>query len=144
MSRTRHFTRESTRGPAAQPRQEGREFRAEGPSDALESRRRAGSRFAARADWQRVGIFGAGLALGLAAGAGAALLFAPQSGEDTRELLGEQAREMRGRVVDRWEDLRYELRAAARRGKKRVRRGVTRGRWAAEDVVERRRPRRWR
>ena len=94
------------------------------------------------AGWQRVGIFSAGLAVGLVVGAGAALLFAPQSGEDTRELIGEQARSVTGRVADRWDDLRDELRAAARRSRRRVRRSVTRGRWAAEDVVERGRRRR--
>jgi hypothetical protein len=44
------------------------------------------------------------------------------------------------RAHDAWDDLRDELRGAARRGLKRVRRGATRGRWALEDRFHRRRP----
>ena len=65
-------------------------------------------------DWQQVAIFGAGLALGLALGAGTALLTAPQSGEETRAALRGRARRI-GRTTSRrsrdaWEDLRDELR----------------------------------
>jgi hypothetical protein len=88
-------------------------------------------------DWPRIGAFGAGLALGLALGAGAALLFAPRTGEETRELLGTRARELGDGMADRWDDLRHELRRAARRGRRKMRRGVTRGRWALEDVRDR-------
>src|SRR5512146_1054945 len=73
-------------------------------------------------DWAKVGSFGAGLALGILFGAGVALLLAPQSGEDTRELLGRRARRMSHRAADRWDDLRDELRLAARRRGRRVRR----------------------
>jgi hypothetical protein len=90
------------------------------------------------------GIFLTGLAIGLAIGAGAALLYAPQPGEVTRRTLGKQAKRFRGDVSERWEDLRDELDAVARRGRKRVRRGIERGRWGAkrgrwqaEDLVER-------
>jgi gas vesicle protein len=38
--------------------------------------------------------------LGAAAGAAVALLYAPQAGEKTRELLGEKAREGRRRATD--------------------------------------------
>ncbi|MDB4878858.1 MAG: hypothetical protein JWL60_304, partial [Gemmatimonadetes bacterium] len=38
-------------------------------------------------DWQQVAIFGAGLALGIAVGAGAALLTAPRTGAETRASL---------------------------------------------------------
>jgi gas vesicle protein len=67
-------------------------------------------------DWQQVAIFGAGLALGLALGAGAALLTAPQSGEETRAALRGRARRI-GRTTSRrsrdaWADLRDELQSA--------------------------------
>src|SRR5215831_13368845 len=64
-------------------------------------------------DWQQVAIFGAGLALGLALGAGTALLTAPQSGEETRAALRGRARRI-GRTASRrshdaWDELRDEL-----------------------------------
>jgi gas vesicle protein len=90
-----------------------------------------------RPDWRQIGTLGLGVAIGVAVGAGVALLLAPMSGEDTRDLIGTRARRIRGRAADRWDDLRDELRYAARRGRKRVRRGATRGKWAAEDAVER-------
>ena len=88
-------------------------------------------------DLAKVGVFGAGFAIGAAVGAAAALLLAPRTGEDARELIGEQARVLGGRAADSWDDLRDELRWLARRGRKSVRRGMTRGRWAAEDAVAR-------
>ncbi|HEX5436243.1 MAG TPA: YtxH domain-containing protein [Gemmatimonadaceae bacterium] len=88
-------------------------------------------------DWERVGAFAAGLGIGAALGAGLALLFAPQSGEDTRGMLGLQARHLGDRAADGWDDLRDEFRWLARRGRKSIRRGMTRSRWAAQDVVER-------
>ena len=67
-------------------------------------------------DWQQVAIFGAGLALGLALGAGTALLTAPQSGEETRAALRGKAKRF-GRVTSRrsrnaWDELRDELHSA--------------------------------
>ena len=69
-------------------------------------------------DWQQVAIFGAGLALGIALGAGVALLTAPQAGEETRADLGRRARRT-SRVLGRrshhaWQDLRDELRGMTR------------------------------
>jgi gas vesicle protein len=88
-------------------------------------------------DWEKIGTFGAGLVIGLALGAGAALLFAPRTGEETREILGERARRLGNDMSDRWDDLRGGVRKAARRGRRKVRRGLTRGRWAVEDVADR-------
>lgn len=68
-------------------------------------------------DWQQVIVFGAGLALGLALGAGAALLTAPQTGEETRAALKGRVRRIkrtagrRGR--DAWSDLGEELHSAS-------------------------------
>ena len=92
-------------------------------------------------DWARLGVFGLGIALGALLGGGAALLLAPQSGEEVRAGIGRRARGMREDARDAWDDLRDELDWAARQGRKRVRRGVTRGGWAAEDLVERSRRR---
>ena len=92
-------------------------------------------------DWARLGVFGLGIALGALLGGGAALLFAPQSGEEIRAGIGRRARGVREDARDAWDDLRDELEWASRRGRKRIRRGVTRGSWAAEDFVDRSRRR---
>ena len=88
-------------------------------------------------DWARLGVFGLGLAIGAILGSGTALLFAPQSGEEARAGIGRKAREVREDVRDSWDDLRDELEYAARRGRRRLSRGATRGSWAAEDLIER-------
>ena len=59
--------------------------------------------------------FAAGIALGIVVGAGAALLFAPQTGADTRRGLFRRARRLRDRGEDAWDGLRRELRKARRR-----------------------------
>jgi len=88
-------------------------------------------------DWGRLGVFGLGIALGAILGSGTALLFAPQSGEDARAGIGRRARSIREDAGDAWEELRDELDWAARRGRQRLRRGATRGGWAAEDLLDR-------
>jgi hypothetical protein len=88
-------------------------------------------------DWARLGVFGLGIALGALLGGGAALLLAPQSGEEVRAGLSRRARGMREEASDAWDDLRDELEWATRRGRKRLQRGVTRGGWAAEDLLDR-------
>lgn len=69
-------------------------------------------------DWQQVAIFGAGLALGIALGAGVAMLTAPQSGAETREDLRRftvrKRRALGRRSSEAWLDLRAELRGARR------------------------------
>jgi hypothetical protein len=67
--------------------------------------------------------FAAGIAIGLAVGAGVALLFAPQSGEDTRHAIADRSRRLAHRGGDVWDDLREELRGAMRNGRKRERLG---------------------
>ena len=71
-------------------------------------------------DWQHIAIFTAGAVLGAAIGAGAALHLAPQSGARTRHNLARRGRHFRTRTADAWEDLRHELRYAARRGRKKL------------------------
>jgi gas vesicle protein len=89
-------------------------------------------------DWGRVGVFGAGLAIGALLGAGTALLLAPSSGFETRVRLARGARRAGTRVADRWDDLGDAVRRKAHRSRTQVERKLTRGRWAAEDAWERR------
>ncbi len=99
----------------------------------------------AEVDWERVAVFGTGIALGAALGAGVALLFAPSSGEDIRATIARGGARLAHQGRDVWDDLRDELGWAARRGKRRVGRRLQRARWAAEDFLDdRRRPGRWR
>jgi gas vesicle protein len=96
-------------------------------------------------DWERVAVFGTGIVLGAALGAGVALLFAPSSGEEVRAAIARGGARLADQGRDVWDDLRDELEWAARRGKRRVGRRVERVRWAAEDFLDdRRRPDRWR
>jgi len=69
-----------------------------------------------------IAAFAAGIALGLTIGAGAALLFAPQSGPDTRRALARKGRRLTRRGHDAWDDLREELAGSARRGRRAFRR----------------------
>jgi hypothetical protein len=96
-----------------------------------------GRPYSQQIDWVRLGVFGAGVALGALIGSGAALLLAPESGEETRDRLRRRARSIRGGAHDAWDELRADLAWAARRSRKRMRRGLTRGGWAAEDLLDR-------
>src|SRR5262245_12162332 len=69
-------------------------------------------------------VFAAGIAVGLAVGVGTALLFAPQTGEETRYAIAGRARRLRRRGGDAWEDLRRELSRAAKRRMRSVREKV--------------------
>jgi gas vesicle protein len=65
---------------------------------------------------------GAGLApllAGLGVGAVIALLLAPRSGKETRELLADSAREGKDVILETLEDLRDQVEMAAHRAKKR-------------------------
>src|SRR5205823_10338052 len=77
-------------------------------------------------DWQHIAIFAAGAVLGITLGAGAALLFAPQSGERTRHDIARRGRRLRSRTADAWDDLRHELRFAARRSRRKLARKLGR------------------
>jgi hypothetical protein len=63
-------------------------------------------------DWDNIGLFTAGIALGAILGASIALLFAPASGEDTRALIGRRVRRSRS-DDDVWDELAAELSRAA-------------------------------
>src|SRR5689334_16913493 len=75
-------------------------------------------------DWKHIAIFAAGVAVGLTVGAGLALLTAPQSGRATRRDIAKRGRRIRRRSADAWDDLRHELRAAARRGRRSLARSL--------------------
>ena len=87
--------------------------------------------------WRQAAIFGAGVALGALVGAGAALLYAPQTGEEAREMLSRRAHQFRGRVGERIDDARGDLGWYMRRGRRKLRRGAERGRWASQDLADR-------
>jgi hypothetical protein len=86
--------------------------------------------------WGQALAFAAGIAVGALMGAGAALLTAPQTGIETRLHLKQRARRARVQAEDRWDDLGRELRAATRRRKRKVRRGLAEKRWRVADAVE--------
>jgi gas vesicle protein len=77
-------------------------------------------------DWQHIAIFAAGALLGVTLGAGAALLVAPQSGEEARHNIARRGRRLRARTADAWDDLRDELGFAARRGRRKLARKLRR------------------
>ena len=63
-------------------------------------------------------VFAAGVAVGAIVGAGVALLLAPRSGAETRFAIGREARRLRRRGRDAWDDFRDELRRARRRARR--------------------------
>src|SRR3954453_16387539 len=63
-------------------------------------------------DWNNIGLFTAGIAVGAVLGAAVALLLAPASGEYTRHFLGRRVRRFRG-DDDVWDELAEELELAA-------------------------------
>lgn len=66
-------------------------------------------------DWNNIGLFTAGIAVGAILGASVALLMAPASGDVTRHGIARRVRRIRG-DDDIWDDLAEELdRAAAER-----------------------------
>ena len=66
-------------------------------------------------DWNNIGLFTAGVAVGAILGAAVALLMAPASGDETRHSIARRVRNLRG-DDDVWDELAEELeRAAAER-----------------------------
>lgn len=73
-------------------------------------------------DWDRFGVFGAGIALGALLGVAVTLFTAPVSGADARRAVRKRARHAVWTGRDAWEDLRDELSTATARKKKELRR----------------------
>src|SRR5437763_16115991 len=63
-------------------------------------------------DWNNIGLFTAGIAVGAILGAAVALLFAPASGNETRHRIARRARHPLG-DDDVWDELAEELELAA-------------------------------
>jgi gas vesicle protein len=63
-------------------------------------------------DWNNIGLFTAGIAVGAVLGAAVALLLAPGSGDETRHRIGRRVRGLRG-ADDAWDELAEELELAA-------------------------------
>jgi gas vesicle protein len=63
-------------------------------------------------DWNNIGLFTAGIAVGAVLGAAVALLLAPASGEETRHSIGRRVRRFKG-DDDVWDELAEELELAA-------------------------------
>lgn len=63
-------------------------------------------------DWNNIGLFTAGIAVGAILGAAVALLFAPASGGETRHRIVRRVRNIRG-DEDVWEELAETLERAA-------------------------------
>jgi gas vesicle protein len=59
--------------------------------------------------------FVAGLVIGALVGAGLTLLFAPQSGEETRRVIRRRVKRLAADAQDRYDDLKDRLREARRR-----------------------------
>jgi gas vesicle protein len=64
--------------------------------------------------------FLSGLLLGVAVGAGVALLLAPQSGRRTRRALLRSVEDVTDTAVDRWDDMTEEVRSAVRSSRKKL------------------------
>jgi YtxH-like protein len=63
-------------------------------------------------DWNNIGLFTAGIAVGAILGATVALLLAPGSGDEMRHNIGRRVRRLRG-DDDVWDELAEELELAA-------------------------------
>jgi gas vesicle protein len=63
-------------------------------------------------DWNNIGLFTAGIAVGAILGATVALLLAPASGDETRHSIARRVKNFRG-DDDIWDDLAEELELAA-------------------------------
>lgn len=61
-----------------------------------------------------------GILVGVAVGAGLALLMAPQSGRRTRRTLARRVEDVADDAVGRWDDARDELRSAVRTSRKKL------------------------
>lgn len=135
MARTSEFS--SGRPSGTAPRQRNSDLDAGDAMDSMAPSKPSGRSYSEDMQWRHAAIFGAGVALGALIGAGAALLYAPQTGEETREMLSERAQRFGGRLGERIDDARGDLGWYMRRGRRKLRRGAERGRWAGEDLADR-------
>jgi gas vesicle protein len=64
--------------------------------------------------------FAAGLLIGALIGAGVALLFAPQSGADTRKMIRKRSKKIAAGAQDRFDDVKNRIRAARRKAEEAI------------------------
>jgi gas vesicle protein len=64
--------------------------------------------------------FAAGLLIGALLGAGVALLFAPQSGADTRRLIRKRSKKIAAGAQDRFDDIKDRIRQARRKAEEAI------------------------
>jgi hypothetical protein len=72
-------------------------------------------------DWKQLGLLAAGIAAGAAVGAGVALLFTDKTGPQRRAGIARKARHFGHDAEQRWEDLAFTLKEAARSTRDRFR-----------------------
>jgi hypothetical protein len=72
-------------------------------------------------DWKQIALLAVGIAAGAAAGAGAALLLTSQTGPQRRSRIARKARHLGHDAEQRWEDLAFALKEAARSTRDRFR-----------------------
>lgn len=65
-------------------------------------------------NWKQLGLLAAGIAAGAAVGAGVALLFTDKTGPQRRAGIARKARHLGHDAEQRWEDLAFALKEAAR------------------------------
>ena len=135
MARTSDYSSSRPSGTASRSRTS--DLDSSDAMDSMTTSRPRGRSYSEDMQWRHAAIFGAGVAVGALLGAGAALLYAPQSGEEMREILSERAQKFGGRIGERLGDARGDLGWYMRRGRRKLRRGAERGRWAGEDLADR-------
>ena len=140
-TRIRSSTRES-----AGARPGGRDRLAAADSRGARGQRGSASSGAARAsargkpyeearDWGKIALMAGGIAAGAAIGAGLALLFTDETGPERRAGIARRARRFGHDAEQRWEDLAFELKEAARTARDKFRRHRAH-RQAADDETE--------
>jgi hypothetical protein len=82
-------------------------------------------------DWKQLGLLATGIAAGAGLGAGLALLFTSQTGPQRRARIARTARHLGHDAEQRWEDLAFALKEAARTTRDRLRH-----RHAADDETD--------
>ena len=80
-----------------------------------------GQSFEEPRDWKQLGTLAAGIAAGAMAGAGLALLFTSKTGPQRRAGIARRARHLGHDAEQRWEDLGFALKEAARTARDRFR-----------------------
>ena len=86
-------------------------------------------------DWGKIALIAGGIAAGAAIGAGLALLFTDETGPERRAGIARRARRFGHDAEQRWDDLAFELKEAARAAREKLRFRRAR-KQAADDETE--------